>query len=174
MGVNMRIYQDLKAYSNGSLKKAVVTLLKNPCFHSVLLYRVSNFLYRIKLSPLSKIIWYFNRLLFHVDIDYRANLAGGFVLVHGLGTVIGAGVRSNGRLKVCQGVTIGGSRNRTREYCGKIIGQPVLEDNVTVYTGSGIFGPCIIGKNVVLKAHSVTTEDVQNHIEEKNEKNTDH
>jgi len=64
----------------------------------------------IHLIPVAKLIWYMNRLLFHCDIDYRADLAGGFMIVHGLGIVIGSGVKSNGRLKVYQGVTLGGDR----------------------------------------------------------------
>lgn len=39
-------------------------------------------------------------MLFHVDIDYRADLAGGFVLVHGLGTVIGKTVIYTGAIVV--------------------------------------------------------------------------
>lgn len=103
----MKIIDDLKEFSNHNKKKMIMTVLINPCFHSVLLYRISNFFYKIHMSVLSKIIWYINRLLYHVDIDFRAELAGGFVLVHGLGVVIGAGVVSEGPLKVYQGGNIG-------------------------------------------------------------------
>lgn len=104
----MKIIEDLIQFSNHSKKKMIMTILANPCFHSVLLYRISRLFYKIHLSFISKIIWYINRLLFHVDIDFRADLAGGFVLIHGLGVVIGAGVISEGPLKVYQGVTLGG------------------------------------------------------------------
>lgn len=89
----MRIIQDWRQFTlDGGLKKKIATLLFNPCFHSVCLFRLSNFFYRMHLTVISKIIWYINRLLYNVDIDYRADLAGGFHLVHGLGTVIKAGV----------------------------------------------------------------------------------
>lgn len=105
----MRIVEDLIAFSEGKgIKKVAATILLNPCFHCVCLYRLSNLLYRKHLAPLSKVVWYINRLLFHADIDFRADLGGGFVLVHGLGVVIGSSVMSTGPLTVYQGVTIGG------------------------------------------------------------------
>ncbi len=157
----MRITQDLKAFSGGSVKKAVVTVLTNPCFHSVSLYRLSNLLYRCHLSFLSKLIWYINRLLFHVDIDYRADLAGGFVLVHGLGTVIGNGVKSEGFLKVYQGVTIGGSRGKSAMYQEVQIWQPLIRENVVIYTAGKIFGPVVIGKNNIIKAGTIVSKDLE-------------
>ena len=163
----MKIANDIKAFSNGSIKKAIVTIITNPCFHCVCLYRLSNLFYKIKLSPLSKLIWYINRLLFHVDIDYRADLAGGFVLIHGLGTVIGAEVKSYGILKVYQGVTIGGTMGKSRVIDGKETGQPVFYENVTVFTDAKIFGPLKIGANNLIKAGSIVTEDVEEYVKEK-------
>lgn len=90
----MKLIKDLREFvGDGGMGKIVGTVLINPCFHSVVLYRLSSFFYKIKCSVLAKFVWYINRVVFSVDIDYRANLAGGFVLVHGLGTVIGTGVK---------------------------------------------------------------------------------
>lgn len=158
----MRIVEDYKAFTeSGGISKKIATLLFNPCFHSVCLYRLSNFFCRCHLGVISKILWYFNRMLFHVDIDYRADLAGGFVLVHGLGTVIGCEVRSKGRLHVYQGVTIGGNNGKIRvDENGKIWGQALIGENVTIYTDASIFGPVVIGENAVIKAKSLITHDV--------------
>lgn len=106
----MKIAEDFKAFTyDKNLQKRIGTLLFNPCFHCICLYRFSQFFYSIHLDVISKIIWYINRLLFHVDIDYRADLAGGIRLVHGLGTVIGHETKSLGNLTIYQGVTIGGN-----------------------------------------------------------------
>ncbi len=68
------------------------------------------------LTPVrAKVVWYLNRVLYHVDLDYKAQLAPGFKLVHGLGVVVGAGVVSDGPLTVYQGVTIGGSHGCSRK-----------------------------------------------------------
>lgn len=154
----MKIVQDLDAYGGG-WRKHIVTILINPCFHATVLYRLSNVLYKLKLKPLAKVIWYINRMLFSVDIDYRANLAGGLVLVHGIGVVIGKDVVSEGKLKVYQGVTIGGS-GKTKTYRNMQIDMPIIKDNVIIYTDAKIFGPVIINNNSVIKAGVIVTEDV--------------
>lgn len=111
----MRLKEDYKQFlTRKGVKKKIATLLFNPNFHAVCLYRLSSLLYKCHLELPAKIIWYFNRLLFHVDIDYRADLAGGFVLVHGLGTVIGKNVISKGPLIVYQHVNSGGRKRKTR------------------------------------------------------------
>lgn len=81
----MRINKDSTAFVNGvggGIEKKIATLFFNPCFHSVCLYRLSSFFYNEKwrFNILSKIIWYLNRIIFNVDIDYRADLAGGLSL----------------------------------------------------------------------------------------------
>ena len=142
----------------GGLANAIAAFI-NPCFHSVIFYRFSQLLYRCHLSVFAKVIWYLNRLLFGVDIDYRADLAGGFCLIHGLGCVIGKDVQSNGRLTVYQGVTIGGS-GKSRFYNEKEIWQPILGDDVVVYCNSMILGPVAIGDGVRIKAGEMVTSDI--------------
>lgn len=158
----MKLVEDFKAFVNGKgIKKGIATLVLNPCFHCVLLFRLASFLYKIHLGIVSKIIWYFNRIIYNVDIDYRANLAGGFVLVHGLGVVIGKSVTSKGRLMVYQGVTIGGNQGRTRELeDGKVIGQPIIGENVIIYSNASLFGPLIVSDNAIVKAGQIVTKDL--------------
>lgn len=79
---------------------------------------------------------------------------------HGLGIVIGKDVLSEGKLTIYQGVTIGGS-GKTREYCGKIIDQPIIKNNVICYTDSKIFGPVLIGENNRIKAGQIIAEDLE-------------
>lgn len=150
----MRLYKDLLAFSNFSKKKMIVTIATNPNFHCVCLFRLSNLLYRYHLSFLSKFIWYINRIVFSVDIDYRASLAGGFVIKHGIGLVIGKDVKSLGKLTVYQGVTLGGNNEKTQLSKYGLLSQPLLEENVIIYTGSMIFGPIIIGKDNIIGAGS--------------------
>ncbi len=121
--------------------------------------------YKIYLAPVSKLIWYINRMLFHMDIDYRSDLAGGLVIIHGLGIVIGKDVVSKGNLTIYQGVTLGGSCGKLREYNGKIIAQPIIEENVTIYTDAKVFGPVVIGKNNKIKAGYIVTDDIIENIQ---------
>lgn len=156
----LKIKEDLNAFAcgGGMIKKAGI-IICNPCFHAVLLFRISHLLYKVKLSPLSKIVWYINRMLFHVDIDYRADLAGGFSIIHGLGIVIGKDVMSRGKLTVYQGVTIGGS-GKSRTVEDVIRWQPILGENVILYSNSMVLGPVIIQDNSIIKAGNIVTKDI--------------
>ncbi len=159
----MRIAEDFRQFVAGEgIGKRIVTILFNPNFHSVCLFRLSALLYRWHLEPLSKIIWYINRLLFHVDLDYRANLAGGFVLVHGLGTVIGKNVITKGPIRVYQQVTLGGGNGKPGrlDEDGVIRGMPLFGSNCVVYTGAIVVGGITIADNSMIKAGSIVTQDV--------------
>lgn len=125
----MNIRADFAAVAGGKgFPHSLGTFFLNPCFHAVALFRLSALLYRGHVEPLAKIVWCLNRMLYHVDLDYKAKLAPGFRLVHGLGVVIGAGVVSEGPLTVYQGVTIGGSHGLHREDGrGGSSGSPILE-----------------------------------------------
>jgi len=155
----MKIIKDLKAYSKGKILQTITTLLFNPCFHSVLLFRISSFFYKIHLDILAKIIWYINRVIYNVDIDFHANIGGGFVIVHGLGIVIGAGVIIGENCKVYQGVTIGGT-GKSKLVNNVEIWQPIIGNNVTVYTDSLIIGPIKIRDNFIVKAREIVKGDI--------------
>jgi len=161
-GFDMKLKEDLKGFAPNGIGKKIGTVFFNPCFHSVVLYRLSNLFYKMHLSVLSKFLWYLNRMLFHVDIDYRADLAGGFVLIHGLGTVIGKDVCSKGKLFIYQGVCLGGNGNKKRlDDFGQTWTQPLLENNVKIFTGAYIFGPVIVHENAIVKAGSIITQDIE-------------
>lgn len=158
----MNINVDFAEAAGGKgFPRSLGTFLLNPCFHAVALFRLSALLYRCHLEPLAKIVWCLNRMLYHVDLDYKAKLAPGFRLVHGLGVVIGAGVVSEGPLTVYQGVTIGGSHGRHREdgRGGGLLAAPIREQRYRV-TNSCIFGPIYVGDGAIVKAARIVTKDV--------------
>lgn len=159
----MNIVTDFRVCTEGKgFTRSMGTLLFNPCFHSVALFRLSSLLYRVRLEPLAKVVWCVNRMLFHVDLDYRAKLAPGFRLVHGLGVVVGAGVVSEGPLTLYQHVTLGGSNGRRREDGrGGVFAQPHFGSGAVVYTNSCIFGPVFVGDRAIVKAGRIVTKDVE-------------
>lgn len=148
----MRIIEDLSAYSNKKISKCISTLLFNPCFHSILLYRIACFFSKWNITILAKIIWYINRVIFNVDLDFRSDIGGGFRLIHGLGVVIGSEVRAGKNLTVYQGVTLGGNFGKKKEIDGKITGQPYIGDNVMICTDSKLFGPIFVPNGTLIKA----------------------
>lgn len=150
---------DLKYFKENSPSKSYGAVLLNPCFYSVLLYRISNSLYRKKLTILAKLVWLVNRILFSVDIDYRATIGKNFMLVHGIGVVIGCDVKIGNNVKIYQGVTLGGN-GKSRYEGSTMYTQPVIEDNCIIYTNSCLFGPIIIKPNTIIKACQVISKDI--------------
>lgn len=150
---------DLQYYKENSPSNSYLAVLLNPCYYAVVLYRISNKLYRTRLGILAKLVWFANRIIFAVDIDYRASIGKRFMLIHGIGVVIGKNVVIGDNVRVYQGVTLGGS-GKERLLNGKVIDQPIILDNCVLYTNSCVFGPVIIGNGTKVKACKVITCDI--------------
>ena len=142
------------------LEGGVARKIMNIGLWILLLYRISNFFYYNRLFLISKIVWMFNRLLFTVDIDPGAKLAGGVKLVHPMCIVIGREVESEGYLTIYQGTTLGGSNNREYNYKGKTIKQPYILNNVVIYTSSVIIGPLVLGENSTVAANATLSKNL--------------
>lgn len=81
---------------------------------------------------------------------YTRDIGGGFVVQHGLCTIIAA--RKIGRgCWVNQGVTIGFTNDND---------TPCLGDNVVIGAGAKVLGGIVIGSNVVVGANAVVVKDV--------------
>ena len=81
------------------------------------------------------------------------------MLVHGLGVVIGSGVVSKGRLKVFQGVTIGGNGSEYRIIEDRKVWMPQIGNNVTLCTDAKLFGPIKVQENSMIKAGKIISHD---------------
>jgi serine O-acetyltransferase len=76
-----RLSEDFKEFTkNGGIAKKLVTIFFNPNFKAVKNFRLANFFYRHHLELFAKLLWYRNRVKYAIDIDYRADLAGGGTL----------------------------------------------------------------------------------------------
>lgn len=155
---------DYRYFKENSATKSGMAVLLNPCFYSVKLYRISNLLFKKKLAPIAKIIWFINRVVFSVDIDYRATIGKNFIIVHGIGIVIGCEVVIGDNCKIYQGVTIGGDSGKKRVINNKEVGQPIIKDGVIVYSNSILVGPIIVGENSIIGSNSFVNRDVNKNV----------
>lgn len=153
-----KIKADFNYYKENSLSGSKFAVMINPCFLSMLLYRLSNFLYRKKMKVLAKFIWFINRIIFSCDIDYRANISERVMLIHGIGVVIGCEAIIKSDVKIYQGVTIGGNNGHKAMYGDREISQPVIESGCIISPNSMIFGPVIIKENTFIKAGSIVSK----------------
>lgn len=154
----MSISKDFKAYAKYS--KSNIKPLFKVMFYCCLFFRISHFFYKIKLVPFSRFFWLINRMFFSIDIDPRANLKGGLVILHGAGVVIGKSVIAFGDLKIYQGATLGGNNGKIRDYEGRLFSQPIIKNNVTIGINACVLGPVILNEDSNIGANAVVTKDV--------------
>ena len=88
------------------------------------------------------------------EIYFNNEIDEGFYLVHGEGTVIGSRNKIGKGFVIHQGCTIGHKKNGTGK--GNIIGN-----NVTLYANSSILGELTIGNNVVIGAHILVLNNLE-------------
>ena len=95
-------------------------------------------------------VYYLNKILNGVELYYEVRLPDIFGLEHPMGTILGRAKYSN-YFFAYQNCQVGGS---SRVY-------PVIEQNVTMFSGSKIVGRCHIGKNSIVSANTyIKDQDV--------------
>ena len=92
--------------------------------------------------------------IFGVDIHPAANIAGGVMIDHATGVVIGETSKIDKNVSIYQGVTLGGK--------GFEIGDrhPKIKSGVSIFASSTILGNIVIGKNAKIAAGSLVLKNV--------------
>ncbi|SCW59247.1 serine O-acetyltransferase [Ruminococcaceae bacterium YRB3002] len=113
------------------------------------------FYYRYKKNALSLLCRVFIPPQDDIEIHcIKGEIGGGILLYHNMGRVIDL-YSCGDNLTVSQGVTIG--LGKTNDSGRK---SPIIGNNCLLATNSVVFGPIIIGDNVVIGAGSVVNKDV--------------
>ena len=96
--------------------------------------------------------------IFGVDIHPAANIAGGVMIDHATGVVIGETSKIDKNVSIYQGVTLGGK--------GFEIGDrhPKIKSGVSIFASSTILGNIVIGKNAKIAAGSLVLKDVDEDV----------
>jgi len=151
------IINDLNRYSKSLLSKIKIFLV-SPSFHIVLLYRLSNLFIKIPIvgNILGLIVEYINRILYGVDISRYAKIDTGFMVVHGMGIVIGDSVNIGKNCKIFNSVNLG---NKDTEISDNK--QPTIGSNVVIGAGAKCLGDIKIGNNVIVGANAVVITDIE-------------
>lgn len=124
----------------------------------VLLYRISNHLFRARRRYLARMVWHANTVLTGADISPPADLGEGLVVLGPAGTAIMA--RAGRNLTVMPLAGIGSELGR-RQDVGAGPGLPVLGDDVILEPHSGVLGPVRIGDRVRVGAGALATTDLE-------------
>lgn len=134
-----------------ALEILVKTLLF-PRIRCVLLFRLSQFFYRNRLSPIAYWLMGIELKIAGAEIHPAAQIGPGFCLVHSNGVVIGEKARIGSHFICFQGVTIGDS--------GKEDGQPRICNWVAASAGAKVLGGIDIGAGAIIGANSVALRSV--------------
>lgn len=129
-------------------------LLTYTGLHALIFYRISHWLYTMKLFLPARAVSQFGRFLTGIEIHPGAKIGKGLFIDHGMGVVIGETTEIGDNCLLYQGVTLGGT--------GKEKGKrhPTLGNNVMVGAGAKILGPFKVGDNAKIAANAVVLEEV--------------
>ena len=109
-----------------SLAFLVELLLFDNGFQAVALYRVANWLKRLRLPLLAPIVARTNLFLTGVDINPRATFGPGLVISHGVGLVVGSDVVVGSNALLHHQVTLGAPTVGRIDLCPRIGDDVVL------------------------------------------------
>jgi len=122
-------------------------------------YRVANALQHLDVPLLPRILSAYAHAATGIDIHPRARIGRRFCIDHGTGVVIGATAVIGDRVKVYQGVTLGGLSVRKQDAAVKR--HPTIEDDVVIYAGATILGgDTVIGRGSVIGGNVWVTRSV--------------
>lgn len=144
------VQADLKAVPSNPLLAAI----SNRGFHALLVYRISHWMHAHSIPLIPLILTRLVQIIYAIDIDYRASIDGGVLIVHGVGLVIGSGaiIRGGGQ-KIYHGVTLGIAETSSD-------GFPDVEANVVIGAGAKVLGPVHLGRGAKIGANAVVLVDV--------------
>ena len=134
--------------------------LSYPGFYAIAIYRLSHELSNFDLPLIPRLMSESAHSLTGTDINPSAKIGVPFFIDHATGVVIGETTVIKDRVKVYQGVTLGGlsvdkSMANTKRH-------PTIESNVTIYANATILGGnTVIGKNSTIGGNVWLTSSVK-------------
>jgi serine O-acetyltransferase len=139
------------------------TIFCYPSMRAMLHHRIAHVLYTLKVPVIPRIISEMAHSHTGIDINPGASIGEEFFIDHGTGVVIGETCILGRNCRLYQGVTLGAysfPKNPDGSLIKNIPRHPILEDNVTVYSGATILGRVTVGHGAVIGGNVWVTADV--------------
>lgn len=134
-----------------------------PGIRAITNYRVANKLLQLQVPLIPRIISEMAHSETGIDIHPRAQIGENFTIDHGTGVVIGSTCIIGNNVLIYQGVTLGAKSFPLDDQGNPIKGiprHPIVEDNVTIYSGATILGRVTIGKGSVIGGNVWVTKSL--------------
>jgi serine O-acetyltransferase len=136
------------------------------CYPGVLAltcHRIAHVLYGYEVPLIPRIITEHAHSKTGIDIHPGATIGEKVFIDHGTGVVIGETAIIGDRVRIYQGVTLGAKSFPLDDQGNPIKGiarHPMIEDEVTIYSGATVLGRVTIGKGAVIGGNVWLTKDV--------------
>jgi serine O-acetyltransferase len=158
-GVN--IFCDLYRYvPKGAESRGIEKVLRflaamciHPGWRAVYNLRLSQLFRRLRLYPLSWLMYRWNMFAFSVDIHPAVSIGAGLWMPHPVGIVIARDAVIGCECTIYQNVTVGGRGN-----------PPVIGNQAMIGAGACVLGPAKVGDNVAIGANSVVVDSVPDDV----------
>lgn len=142
---------DIEAgYANDPAARSVdEVLLTYPSLSAIIHHRLAHRLYILGAPLVARVIAEIAHTETGIDIHPGARIGRSFFIDHGTGIVIGETSVIGDRVRIYQGVTLGGSPIPAGTAHGDEASRrrrhPLIEDDVVIFAGAVILGPVTIG-----------------------------
>jgi len=126
-------------------------------------YRLAHELYRLGVPIIPRMITEAAHSATGIDIHPGAVIGERFFIDHGTGIVVGETCVIGNRVRIYQGVTLGAKSFQFDEVGHPVRGiarHPIVEDDVTIYSGATILGRVTIGRGSVIGGNVWLVHDV--------------
>lgn len=136
-------------------------VLAYPGIYAITVYRLAHELYLLNVPLIPRMMTETAHSTTGIDIHPGATIGSHFFIDHGTGIVVGQTTVIGNRVKLYQGVTLGGLSTRGGQSLSGVKRHPTIEDGVTLYAGATILGgETVIGKDCVIGANAFVTRSI--------------
>lgn len=129
-----------------------------PGIHAMMHHRLAHTLHELGVPFIARVISELGRSETGIDIHPGAKVGAGFFIDHGSGVVIGETAIIGNNARLYQHVTLG-----AKKLDGVPKGMPrhpIVEDDVTIYSGATVLGRITIGRGTVIGGGVWVTHDL--------------
>ncbi|MBI4484715.1 MAG: serine acetyltransferase, partial [Acidobacteria bacterium] len=139
------------------------TILCYPGILAITNYRLAHELSRLDVVLVPRMITEYAHSITGIDIHPGTQIGEHFFIDHGTGVVIGETAVIGNRVRIYQGVTLGAKSSPLDQHGHAVKGiprHPIIEDDVTIYSGATILGRVTIGAGSIIGGNVWVTRNV--------------
>lgn len=157
---------DIQAgYANDPAARSVdEVLLSYPSVAAIIHHRLAHRLHRLGAELVARVVAEIAHAETGIDIHPGARIGRGFFIDHGTGIVIGETATIGDRVRLFQGVTLGGEPSVTgaARAAGEafVRRHPAIGDDVVIFAGAVLLGPIVIGARTRIGGNVWLSSDV--------------